>query len=105
MPDIEPIHTLLATLGGQPQVITFTLDLLLARGIPIREVVVVHPATYDRLQDSIARLAAEFPNERYRQTGQRIRFRRHVLQLYNRPIHDITNNQSTNEAINAMDEL
>jgi CRISPR-associated protein Csx14 len=105
MPNSEPIHTLLATLGGQPQVITFTLDLLLARGIPIREVIVVHPATYDRLQDSIACLNAEFPGDRYKQTGQLIRFRRHVLQQYNRPIHDITDNQSASEALNAMDEL
>ncbi len=48
------IHTLLATLGGQPQVITFTLDLLLQRGYPISEVVLVHPeATHPRLQQSL----------------------------------------------------
>src|SRR5690242_16925463 len=105
MSEIEPIHMLLATLGGQPQVITFTLDLLLARGIPIREVMVVHPATYDGLQDSIALLAAEFPGDRYKPTGQPIRFRRYVLQQYKLPIHDITDNQSASSALNAMDEL
>jgi CRISPR-associated protein Csx14 len=105
MSEIEPIHTLLATLGGQPQVITFTLDLLLARGIPIREVIVVHPATYDRLHDSISHLAAEFPGDCYRLTGQLIRFRRHVLQQYKHPIHDITDSQSASSALNAMDEL
>lgn len=105
MPEIEPIHTLLATLGGQPQVVTFTLDLLLAHGIPIREVIVVHPATYDRLQESITCLNAEFPGDHYKPTGQPIRFRRHVLQYYQRPIHDITDHQSANAALNAIDDL
>ena len=55
------IHTLLATLGGQPQVVTFTLDLLLQRGFPISEVIVIHPqAAHPRLQHSLDRLNAEF---------------------------------------------
>ena len=41
MPDYP--HVLVATLGGQPQVITFTLDLLLEEGYPISEVFVLHP--------------------------------------------------------------
>jgi hypothetical protein len=45
-------HTLVATLGGQPQIVTFTLDLLLRRGIPIYEVIVVHPASSPHLQQS-----------------------------------------------------
>jgi CRISPR-associated protein Csx14 len=53
-------HTLVATLGGQPQIVTFTLDLLLKRGIPISEVVVVHPAASPRIQQSLERLNAEF---------------------------------------------
>ena len=55
------IHTLLATLGGQPQVVTFTLDLLLQRGFPISEVILVHPeASHPRLQHSLDCLNAEF---------------------------------------------
>ena len=38
MPD-HP-HALVATLGGQPQVVTFTLDLLLKNGYPISDVFV-----------------------------------------------------------------
>jgi CRISPR-associated protein Csx14 len=105
MANLEPTHTLLATLGGQPQVVTFTLDLLLERGIPIREVIVVHPASYDSLQNSIACLNAEFPGDRYRPTGQAIRFRRHVLKLYNTPIDDIVDERSAQGALIAMNDL
>jgi len=106
MARLEPTHTLLATLGGQPQVVTFTLDLLLERGIPIREVIVVHLASYDsRLQRSIDCLSAEFPGDRYRTTGQPIRFRRHILKQYEAPIDDIVDDRSADGALNAMDEL
>ena len=33
---------MVATIGGQPQVVTFALDALLARGEQVREVVVLH---------------------------------------------------------------
>lgn len=36
-------HILVATLGGQPQIVTFTLDLLLQHGFPITDVFVIHP--------------------------------------------------------------
>ncbi len=58
-------HTLVATLGGQPQIVTFTLDLLLKRGIPIYEVIVVHPAASPYIQQSLERLNAEFVGDRY----------------------------------------
>lgn len=102
---LEPTHTLLATLGGQPQVVTFTLDLLLERGIPIREVIVVHPASHASLQHSIACLSAEFPGDRYQATGQPIRFRRHMLKQYAAPIDDIVDDRSADAVLNVMDEL
>ena len=105
MTGLEPTHTLLATLGGQPQVVTFTLDLLLQRGIPIREVIVVHPASYGSLQHAVARLSAEFPGDRYSVTGEPIRFRRHVLEQYKTPIDDIVDDRSADGALNAMDEI
>jgi CRISPR-associated protein Csx14 len=105
MSELEPMHTLLATLGGQPQVVTFTLDLLLTRGIPIREVIVVHPATHERLQHAVDLLCAEFPADHYRPVGQPMRLRRHVLQQYNRPIDDIVDEQSADGVLNAMDAL
>jgi CRISPR-associated protein Csx14 len=105
MTGLEPTHTLLATLGGQPQVVTFTLDLLLQRGIPIREVIVVHPASYGKLQDTIAHLSAEFPGDRYQRTGEPIRFRRQVLEQYNTPIDDIVDDRSADAVLNVMDEI
>jgi len=105
MPGLEHTHTLLATLGGQPQVVTFTLDLLLQRHIPIREVIVVHPASQPRLQHSIACLNAEFPGDRYKVDGRTIHFRRHVLRDYDRPIDDIVDERTADGALNTMDEL
>src|SRR6266571_2485307 len=71
-------HTLVATLGGQPQIVTFTLDLLLRRGISIYEVIIVHPASSPSIQQSLARLNAEFVGDRYTFEGQNltIRFRK-----------------------------
>jgi hypothetical protein len=40
----RPASTMIAALGGQPQVITFALDALLGRGEQIVEVVVLHLA-------------------------------------------------------------
>lgn len=57
--------TLVATLGGQPQVITFTLDLLLARGERIHQVVVVYMASSPRYQQAHRRLVGEFLNDQY----------------------------------------
>jgi CRISPR-associated protein Csx14 len=105
MPGLEHTHTLLATLGGQPQVVTFTLDLLLQRHIPIREVIVVHPASQPKLQHSIACLNAEFPGDRYQVDGRTIHFRRHVLRDYDRPIDDIVDERTADGALNTMDEL
>lgn len=107
MPELEPIHTLVATLGGQPQVVTFTLDLLLQRGIPIREVIVIHPATLPHAQTSIARLSAEFIGDRYR-IGEHtitIHFRRHMLRYYEQLIDDIVDERTADGALNTMDQI
>jgi CRISPR-associated protein Csx14 len=58
--------TLLTTLGGQPQRITFMLDLLLARGEAIDQVKVIYIAPYRRSQVAFKRLAGEFKDDRYR---------------------------------------
>lgn len=55
---------MVATLGGQPQVVTFALDVLLARGVGVDEVVVVHPGG-ERYRQSLRRLAEAFPGDRY----------------------------------------
>jgi len=58
--------TLMAILGGQPQVVTFTLDLLLARGEKIDQVVVVFPDSNERYRNAYLRLAGEFAGDLYK---------------------------------------
>lgn len=57
--------TLIALLGGQPQVVTFTLDLLLARGEKIDQVVILYPSSNPRYHEAYLRLAQEFAGDRY----------------------------------------
>jgi CRISPR-associated protein Csx14 len=57
--------SLIATLGGQPQIITFTLDLLLARREPIDQVIVVYLASNPRYYQAYRRLMGEFVGDRY----------------------------------------
>lgn len=107
MPGMEYTHVLLATLGGQPQVVTFTLDLLLQRDIPISEVHIVHPAATpdSRLGRSVERLNAEFLSDYYKEYGRTIHLRRHVLTHYDKPLDDIKDESSADGALNTMYEL
>lgn len=100
------VETLVATLGGQPQIITFTLDLLLQRGFSINEVIVIHPkASQSRLQRSLEILNAEFIGDRYRVSGQIMHFRSHVLQFAGELLDDIVDETSANGALNAIHRL
>jgi len=62
---MDPKTTLIATLGGQPQKVTFLLDLLLASGEKIDQVAVVYISSYQRTQNTIKLLEAEFSEGRY----------------------------------------
>lgn len=102
----EYMHTLLATLGGQPQVVTFTLDLLLKRGFPIGEVIVIHPhATQERLQRSLTCLNAEFVGDYYHFASRTIHLRSHALQLDDALLDDITDDISANGALDTIHGL
>src|SRR6266566_4368263 len=97
----EYTHTMVATLGGQPQVVTFTLDLLLREGFPISEVFVIHPKPSDsRLRHSLACLKAQFIDNRYQIDGRTIncRFNSRILRLNNIPQEDILDETSANGA-------
>jgi len=94
-------HTMVATLGGQPQVVTFTLDLLLRANFPISEVFVIHPRPADpRLQHSLDILQREFTGNRYQFDGRAIdcRFASQVLRLGTAPLDDIVDEISANGA-------
>lgn len=106
MSEPEYIHTLLATVGGQPQVVTFTLDLLLQQNIPISEVHIVHPATTHnpRMERSLQLLKDEFSGDHY-SNGQIIQFRNHVLQHNGLPLEEITDEDSADDVLNTMHAL
>jgi CRISPR-associated protein Csx14 len=66
-------HTLVASVSGQPQIVTLTLDLLLRQEIPISEVVVLHPAsTNERVLRALHCLHAEFAHRCYTCDAQTI---------------------------------
>lgn len=99
-------HVLVATLGGQPQIVTFTLDLLLQKGFPISEVIVLHPrAATRRLQRALQRLQGEFAGDYYA-TGERtIHFRSQVLELDDEPIDDIVDDMYADGTLNTIHRL
>jgi len=80
--------TLIATLGGQPQVVTFALDALLAQGEEISEVYIVHLTLDDpRTRHAVGRLQQEFVGDHY--AGRRCRLRRVPILLGGAPLADI----------------
>lgn len=98
----RPASTMIATLGGQPQVITFALDALLARGEPIVETVILHFAPTDpRTRQALERLDREFPNDFYAYARRPIRLRRILLRDINGPLEDIVDERSA-EAVRAQ---
>lgn len=74
--------TLVASVGGQPQIVTLTLDLLLRQAIPIDEVVVLHPAsTNPRVRHTLGCLREEFAHQQYICDGQTTSCRLDLLAL------------------------
>lgn len=103
---IEHRHILVATLGGQPQIVTFTLDLLLQAEFPIAEVIVLHPkASHARLQHSLQCLSQEFAGQSYAATGRHIDFHSHVLELDGEPLDDITHDTHADGTLNTIHTL
>jgi CRISPR-associated protein Csx14 len=77
--------TLICTLGGQPQIITFALDILLGRDGGIREVIVIHLTPPDgRIEAALQKLRAEFAANRYRDRPCRLRTL--ALEAHGRPL-------------------
>jgi CRISPR-associated protein Csx14 len=103
----EKPHVLVATLGGQPQIITFTLDLLLQAGYPISKVIVVHPSAppRSRLQHALHCLYAEFTGDYYRAAQHTIHFQSQVLELDGQPIDDIVDSSHADGTLNTIHRL
>ncbi len=66
--------TLIVTIGGQAQVVTFALDWLLEQGESIREVVVLHLLPQDaRSRQALNQVVTEFKGDCYQDTPCRLR--------------------------------
>lgn len=101
---MDASSALIATLGGKPHIVTFVLDALLARGEPIREVIVVHPSPrHGRLHRSLTRLAAEFPGDEY--VGKPCRLRSVPLRSNLGRVEDIRNEADADAAWITIHEL
>lgn len=82
--------SLLAPVGGQPQVVTFALDCLLRMGEAVDEVYLLHLPPHDpRLNHALRCLHQEFQEDRY--AGQPCRLRRVPLVSNTLPLVDIRN--------------
>lgn len=100
-------HVLVATLGGQPQIVTFTLDLLLQNNFPIREVIVLHPraGSSSRLARALLLLNAEFASGHYPGASHPIRFHSRTLELDGQIIDDITDDTHADGTLDTIHRL
>ncbi len=95
---------LIATLGGQPQVITFALDALLDRGEPIHEVYVLSlNGNRERTRQAWQRLQQEFIDDYYR--GRRCRLRRVPITHGGIELDDIRSEADVNTVFTAIRDL
>ena len=102
----EHKHILVATLGGQPQVVTFTLDLLLQVPYPISSVIVLHPkASQKRLQHALDLLRAEFVDDYYSAANRPMHFDSQFLELDGATLDDIQENSHVDGTLNTIHAL
>lgn len=103
----EKQHVLVATLGGQPQIITFTLDLLLQESYPISKVIAIHPKASpgSRLQNALDMLHKEFADDDYKVARRTIHFQSQVLELDGQPIDDIVDSSHADGTLNTIHHL
>lgn len=97
--------TLVATMAGGPQIVTFALDELLEQGHAVHEVVVVHlsPQADPLTGHALKKLAAEFPGNRYRGRPCRLHF--YPLRQGLNKLDDIYDESTANSAWSAIYEL
>jgi CRISPR-associated protein Csx14 len=97
--------TLVATMAGGPQIVTFALDDLLAQDEVIREVIVVHLSPRDDplVRQALSKLTAEFSGDAY--AGQPCRLQFFPLYSDGKKLDDIRDETAANTAWNAIYKL
>lgn len=97
-------HICIATLGGQPQVVTLALDNLLKQGFPIGEVIVVHLSLQNpRYRAALNCLHQEFANDHY--AGHPCRYRPVPIQLGTQAVADLDSEAAIDAVLNAFQRL
>jgi len=96
--------TLVATLGGQPQVVTLALDGLLARGVPVSELILLYLSPENvRIQRALQKVAAAFVDGRY---GERpLHYRPYPIRTGPQFLRDICDEADANAAWDAVHQL
>lgn len=95
---------LVATVGGQPQLITLCLDILLERDKRIRDVVPVYlPGPRSRSQAGLRKIMDEFPHDQYR--GQTIHLRPQPVRSDKRAVDDIRDESDADVVWRTLHEL
>lgn len=89
-------HTMIATLGGQPQVVTFALDALRARGYAIEQVILVY---LQAKTPALPRLEAEL------QQYADLTYKKHAIKRGNTPLDDIRNDRDADVVERSVHEL
>jgi len=95
---------MLATLGGQPQLVTFALDALLEQGENIGEVIILYLSEEDsRVNLALSKVAAEFVNDTY--AGHACRLRPVAVRSEEVRLPDIQNEIHANTAWEMLRDL
>ncbi|NTW00344.1 MAG: hypothetical protein HGA19_03445 [Oscillochloris sp.] len=98
----ETQHAAVATLGGQPQIITLTIDQLLARGVPLDTLVVVHMELENpRYRAAHQRLEQELATSRY--AG--LRYLPVIVRQWTQPVGDLDSPEMLEAARDTFDTL
>ncbi len=97
--------TMVATMAGGPQIVTFALDDLLRRGEVIREVIVVHlaPQADPLTGQALLKLAAEFSGDSYATHPCRLQF--FPLRSGGKKLDDIRDEVAANTVWSAIYKL
>lgn len=97
-------HICIATLGGQPQVVTLALDILFQRGYPIRELFIIHLSTQEaRYRQALQALEAEFVGGLY--AGHPCRLQRRPVRIGAEVLRDLAHDQAIRAASDMLHEL
>ncbi len=95
-----------ATVGGQPQVVTFALDALLDQGVPVEIVYLLHlsPRT-PRVAASLRKLLAEWEDGRYRARDHLCRVERIPLGVDGHVLDDIRSQGDARVVLRSVQDL